>query len=1012
MPLKLTRRFVYLPLLGCLLLIMSVGVRAQAIHVDPTFQAVPSGQSSSPLGGTRGQLIQPDGKIVIWSGSVVASGNAQGQILRLNTDGSRDSSFNYCSCHLRSVRNVVLQVDGKLLISGSDFNSKAQVFRLNPDGSTDLYSAQLPPPQSPNSNTSSYVWLVQGDGKSYVQLDESDGFGNKRIFRVNPEGTLDPGFTPIVLGSTRTSVGDFVLHGGKLYSIATSVFISSSNVTFLRSNLDGTPDESWQPPSLGGVNGSLFVVLRDIEFEADGSLLMSGSFGTVNGFQKSNLARMLPAGNVDLAFTAPAVTEGGFVEAVDNGKILWTPNPVSGPTKFLRLNGDGTLDTTFSDALSNVVRENRWVIDAAGRILYYGTDSKYHRLNPNGSVDQTFTPVTVTEVGKVFAAARQSDGKVILAGTFTLMNGVPRTSIARVRADGSLDTSFDGGTGFDVPPTQMRVQADGKILAIGSFASYNGSPRSGMARINGNGTLDTAFTPTVTNVRAMALQSDGRIVIGGSFTSVNGVTRAYLARLLPTGELDSSFVPVIGCCDVNDLLIQPDGKIVIGGGFSGVDGFSRPNLARLTANGALDQTLTATPTTGENVVTKVAIQPNGKYLTAVANSEIRRRNSDGSLDASFSSIVFQGAGSPRIDSIFVDVDGSFFVGGSFALVNGGDRPNIARFSADGVQDAQFFPAGTDGSVRTIIGDVAGRIIIGGEFARINNVVRAGVARLVLRRPATFDFDGDGRSDISVVRSSTNRWYEVLSSTGQVYEETFGIAGDVLAPADYDGDGITDEAIFRPSNGQWWYRSSANGGLVLNPFGGPGDIPRPSDFDGDGKADLVIFRPSNNTWYRFSSLTNQEVAPQVFGLSGDQPLVGDFDGDGKSDLVIFRPSNGDWWYSASSAGGAFVNVHWGQNGDIPVPADFDGDGKTDYAVFRPSDGGWYIYNSGNGSFTTTAFGTNGDRPVAADYDGDGRADIAVFRPSTGIWYLLRTTSGFAGYQFGISTDTAIPGALIP
>jgi uncharacterized delta-60 repeat protein len=1001
-------------------LFLAIGILAanafpQFSQVDPTFQAVPSkAPVAPPTGSSKGQILQPDGKVIVWGGNIVIAGAAKGQIARLNSDGSLDNSFHHCSCYLSAFTNVALQPDGRILVAGYD-SAGAKLLRLNADGSTDLsYNPVFPAP----ANSWSYVWHVQADGKPYVEIYQSTlGLASRTIYRVNLDGSLDGTFTPISAGggrSVQAFPADFLEYGGKLYRVLNTITGGGwGSADIKRFNLDGTSDSGFQSPSF---QTGTFV--SDIDFQADGSMIISGRFSSINGFSKTNIARLLAAGNVDLAFTGPSAFDGGFVKTLSSGKLLWSPTvDFGGQHVFYRLNNDGSIDGTFVDPPSVGFRDSRWVIDQTERIYFYGDDAKFHRLNPNGDIDATFAP-DVEEFGQVFSIGRQTDGKLIIGGVFTKVNGVLESSIARINSDGSLDTTFNAGSGFDQPPTQMLVQSDGKILAIGPFTTYNGTSRTGILRINTDGTLDASFVTQVTDVKAMALQSDGKILIGGGFTSVNGVGKSYLARLLVGGGLDDTFTTVVGCCTVYDLLIQSDGKIVIAGGFSGVDGFSRPNLARLMPTGALDTTLNAT---GTGLITKVAVQPGDKYLIITAppasTIQIRRRNGDGSADNSFPLINIDESGSnASVDSILVETSGSFIVGGKFFAINGGRRNNFARFAPNGTLDGLFFPRGADGRVRSLVADSGGRVLIGGDFATVENSSRAGIARLNVvpfRRPAMFDFDGDGRSDISVFRPSTNRWYEVFSSTGAPYEETFGVAGDILAPADFDGDGITDEAIYRPSSGQWWFRSSLNGSLVLNQFGTSADVPRPSDFDGDGKADFVLYRPSNNFWYRVGSLTpQQQEQPVLFGIAGDQPLVGDFDGDGRSDLAVFRPSNGDWWYAASSNGGAFVNVHWGQNGDIPVPADYDGDGKTDYAIFRPSDGGWYIYNSSNGSFTTTAFGTVGDRPVAADYDGDGRADIAVFRPSTGIWYLLRSTSGFAGYQFGISTDIAIPGSLIP
>ncbi len=275
-------------------------------------------------------------------------------------------------------------------------------------------------------------------------------------------------------------------------------------------------------------------------------------------------------------------------------------------------------------------------------------------------------------------------------------------------------------------------------------------------------------------------------------------------------------------------------------------------------------------------------------------------------------------------------------------------------------------------------------------------------------PATpkraFDFDGDGKADISVFRPSGGIWHILRSNTGYT-GTSFGISTDAIAPADYDGDNRTDLGIYR--NGTWYLQRSSTGFKGVA-FGTTGDLPVPGDFDGDGLADISVFRPSNGGWYRINS-GNGQSASVAFGQNGDVPLMGDFDGDGKADQAVFRPSTSSWYMLRSTLG--FTGVAFGSAGDIAVPADYDGDAKTDIAVFRPSGGTWYILRSQLG-FTAIQFGISTDRPVAADYDNDGKADVAVYRPSAGAWYLLQSTAGFSAQQFGVSTDRAVPAAYVP
>jgi uncharacterized delta-60 repeat protein len=962
-------------------------------RLDTSFSAA---LIKAPGGFANETRIQPDGKIITYGSFRSVNGEPGSNLIRLNPDGSTDISFRAPSFSYGlspAIKSIELQSDGKIIVSGvfdrigGVVLPQRGIARLNQDGSLD--PTFLGDPSIPTILADVYDMVVLADDK--IIVGNVNGFA-----RLLPNGSLDSSFSSTHRNTPVITLG--IQPDGKILGMTSN--------GLRRFNADGTTDAGF---TMSQFSSNVY----DIKVRADGKIMVSGQFTHVNGFLLPQLARFNSDGSVDTTFVNQFVNTPAIVHRViplPDGKayILGGMTTVHAGVDVHRLNADGSIDTSF-----NGIPSSGWDMDLQpdGKIIV-SNDARssadfprlLYRLNPDGSgLDHTFAAnFGVEGIGhKIFV---QPDGKILVGGRFNFGNNSPREAVARFRADGTIDPTFNvTSLSPDTTVSAIDMQPDGKIVinAYGVFAEPpearrlhpDGSldvafPGSAWAtsvkvladgkilisganyvkRYNSNGSLDAAFAPTLdAAVLAMAVQPDGKVLIVGSFTAVNGIPRGRIARLNENGTLDTTFDTSTGAnSDVRDVALQGDGKVVIGGSFSGVNFATRGNIARLNSNGTLD--------TG-----------------------------------------FNPSAGPRVDTIKIQRDNKILIGGLFSQVNASPRDKIARLHPDGTVDPGFshqldYYLVSNETVRDIEVQSDGKILMTSDFNTVDGVRKLAIARFH-SFSIPFDYDGDGRADVSVARAAENRWYILRTSDAQVDQPFFGVAGDMLTPADYDGDGKTDVAIYRPSNGQWWYRSSLNGALVANTFGQSGDVPRPSDFDGDGNADLVLFRPSDSTWYRFGSLAGQ-VANVQFGIAGDQPVVGDFDGDGRSDLAVFRPSNGDWWYAASSAGGQFRNVHWGQTGDLPVPADYDGDGKTDYAVYRPSQGGWYVYNSGNGSFTTVAFGTSGDRPVAADYDGDGRADIAVFRPSTGLWYLLRSTSGFAGVQFGISTDTATPGSFVP
>ena len=206
--------------------------------------------------------------------------------------------------------------------------------------------------------------------------------------------------------------------------------------------------------------------------------------------------------------------------------------------------------------------------------------------------------------GPVLAFAVEASGAIWLGGDFTIAHGLPRVHVARVLPDGTVDPSFDPGSGPSYAITALAIQGGSRAIAGGAFTEYAGQTAWYLARLNPNGTLDGSFTsgsaPVWGGVLAVRTDGLGRVILGGEFYTVGGQSRVGIARLEPDGRLDSTFNPGTGVANadafsplVRTVTLQQDGRVLIGGRFTSVNGVKLNYIARLTGDAAVPVRITS-----------------------------------------------------------------------------------------------------------------------------------------------------------------------------------------------------------------------------------------------------------------------------------------------------------------------------------------------------------------------------------------------------------------------------------
>lgn len=689
--------------------------------VDTSFNMGSTGANNSILC----MVTQSDGKIIIGGTFTSYSGSNSSQIARINIDGTRDTSFNVGTGFNSTVYDLKLQSDGKVIVTGTfttySGSTRNRIVRLNTNGTFDTsYNIGT------GLNQPGLAVAIQSDNKAIIagaSLTNYSGstFGTGLV-RINTDGTRDTTFN-IGTGFTAGTLAGYALgiqSDGKIIVGSGATAYSGSTVTrLMRLNTNGTLDTTFNP---GVINNSVLAV----KIQPDQKILITGLFNSVSGSIQNNLARMLSNGNRDASYNVGGGTNGATINAINGFSLDSTGNvyignnftTYSGSTvnRFVKTSPSGTIDLTFNTGSIGFNNQSIrgfnssvWTTLVSGSKLYLGgafttynapVYNRIIKLNNTGSIDTTFN-MGAGFNNPVYCMATQSDAKLIVGGDFTAYSGSNATRLTRLNVSGTFDTSFNVGAGPNGPVYDFKIQSDGKIVAIGPFTTYSGSSILGIVRINTNGTRDTTFnvgTGFTGIPNAITMQSDGKFIIVGAMTNYSGSGITRIVRINTDGTRDLTYNSGTGLSNTAySIAIQSDNKIIVGGDFATYSGSTAIRLVKINTDGTRD--LSFNPGTGQNggIYTLKLLNNNsllvGGVFTIYSGSTANRLvkvNSNGSRDNSF--VVGAGPsgwGSISVGAISLDKNNKPYIASNFTTYSGSTVNYVAKLNISGSLDTTF-----------------------------------------------------------------------------------------------------------------------------------------------------------------------------------------------------------------------------------------------------------------------------------------------------------------------------------
>ena len=679
--------------------------------------------------------LQPDGKILAGGDFTSYSGVTSNRIIRLNSDGTIDNTFNIGGGFSSNVRKMVLQPDGKILAVGDfisyDGTNSNRIIRLNTGGTIDNtfnIGAGFDFPV--------HTIALQPDGRILVggEFTSYNGTTRNRIIRLEQNGTIDGTFNigTGFGGNVRTIAlqpNGKILVGGDFTSYG-----STTSNRIIRLNTDGMVDDVFN------VGTGFGFPVYTIALQLDKKILVGGSFISYNSTSRNRIIRLnLNLNNIIRYFRkikdfnnydeVPYFVSTSTINTAYWEEVFPFDSTKINPQTIQILNHNGVKKTSLPLNISD-----QTIID----------------IN-NGTVDNTFN-IGTGFTNSVLSIALQPDNKILVGGTFTSYNSTARKGIIRLNSDGTIDNTFNIGTGFGIGAGfpyvfSITLQLDGKILVGGDFSSYSGVTSNNIIRLNSDGTIDNTFNTGSgfgNIVYTIALQPDGKILVGGAFISYNGTSRNRIIRLNTDGAIDNTFNIGGGFTSfVYTIVPQPNGKILVGGDFTSYNSTARKGIIRLNSDGTIDNTFNIGGGFSSNVRT-IALQPDGKILAGgeftsydgTTSNYIIRLNSDGTFDNTFDigTGFGIGAGFPYVFSITLQLDGKILVGGVFDTYNGTTSNRIIRLNSDGTIDNTFntgsgFGASANPFVSSIIQQPDNKILVGGNFDTYSGVTSNDIIRL-------------------------------------------------------------------------------------------------------------------------------------------------------------------------------------------------------------------------------------------------------------------------------------------